>query len=96
MHLSFHIISCPDPLPSLTKRRPLAELGNRAPRREGLSLETRRFVIPAYSFGSRASSGVKMAQSGPGDRENISSSEMELEDDQRGVGKKWVTGMFPG
>lgn len=81
MRLSFHIILCLDLRLSLTKQRPLAEPGIRAPGIGRPRSRDKALCHPALSLESTASSGVETAQSGPGDRENIPSSEMEVEED---------------
>lgn len=78
MHLSFHIISCLNSLLSMTKQRPLAELGSRAPGMRRPRSGDKALCHPSLCLKSGASSGVEMAQTGPGDRENTPSSEMEV------------------
>lgn len=95
MHLSFHTVLCLDMLLSLTKQRPLAEPGNRAPGIGRPRSRDKALCHPALSLGNTASSGVEMAQSGPGDRETIPRSEMEVEEDWRRSEEEVGQGCLP-
>lgn len=90
MHLSFHIISCLDLLLPLTKWKPLVEPRSRASEMGRPRSRDKALCHPALSLGSSTPSGVEMAQSSPGDRENICGSQMEVEKDWKRNGKKWA------
>lgn len=80
MNLSFHTILYGRASVS-NKAEALAGARQPSPRDKKASVQGQGALSSALSLGSTDSSCVKMAQFGPGDRENIPSSEMEVEED---------------
>jgi len=89
-----------NPIPGRASVSNKAEALGRArqpsPRDKKASVQGQGALSSALSLGSTASSCVETAQSGPGDRENIPSSEMEVEEDERRSEEEVGQGCLPG